>query len=726
MTNNNETPIKLKRRRCRVPTIMQMEAVECGAASLAMILAHHGRHVPLEELRIQCGVSRDGSKASNLLRAARKWGMESRGARSELEQLDDVKLPAIVFWNFNHFVVLEGFSRRGVHINDPAMGPRTVTYKEFDEAFTGVVLEFEPKPEFEPGGEKPSTIRALMSRATGLSTGLIFLILVGLALVVPGLLTPIFTKIFIDEILVKQMDSWLMPLVLGMLIASITLILLSWLEDTVLLRLRGKLSITTSSRFFWHVIRLPLSFYQQRTPGEISSRVELNEDVADTLSMELAATFIALLKVVFFLALMFFFDWVLTLVALTIAVLNVITLQLVSRVRADRSQRMLIDAGTLAGTSQSGLRGIETIKAAGAEADFFAKWAGHHARTINSEQSMAQLSIPLSVVPVLLGGINTALILGLGGMRVMDGALTIGGLIAFQALVSQFMAPVDKLVSIGGNLQEMTGNMRRLDDVTRHPTQVSPDLVPPLGEDQPTRLEGRLTIKDLTFGFSPLDPPLVDNFSLDLLPGQRVALVGPSGCGKSTIARMVAGLYEPWSGDILFDGKPRGHWHRDVLLNSLAMVDQDISLFSGTIRENLTMWDETVPHERVLQAGKDAAIHDVIASRPGGYESELDEGGGNFSGGQRQRMEIARALVSMPSLIIMDEATSALDPESERIVDRNIRRRGCSALIVAHRLSTIRDCDQIIVLDAGKVVERGTHDELMAANGPYRALVETM
>lgn len=705
---------------------MQMEAVECGAAALAMILAYHGRHVPLEELRIQCGVSRDGSKASNVVRAARTWGLEARGARWELEHIDGVKLPAVVFWNFNHFVVLEGFGRRGVYINDPAMGPRMVSYEEFDEAFTGVMLEFEPGPEFEPGGEKPSTVGALLRRATGLAPGVTFLILVGLAFVVPSLLTPIFIMVFVDEVLVGQLDSWLMPLILGMLIASISLVLLSWLEDTALLRLRGKLSIASSSRFFWHVIRLPLSFYQQRTPGEISNRVELNEDVADTLAMDLASTAIALLKVIFFLALMLFFDWLLSLVAVVIAVLNVLMLQMVSRLRADRSQRMLIDRGKLAGTSQSGLRGIETIKASGAESDFFAKWAGHHARTVNSEQNMAQLTIPLSVVPALLNGINTALILGLGGMRVMDGALTIGALIAFQALVRQFVEPVNDLVEIGSSVQEMTGNMRRLDDVMHHPTQVRPERVPPLDEDQPTRLDGRLTIKDLTFGFSPLDPPLVDRFSLDLLPGQRVALVGPSGCGKSTIARMVAGLYEPWSGDILFDGKPREHWHRDVLLNSLAMVDQDIMLFSGTIRDNLTMWDASIPHERVLQAGKDAAIHSVIASRPGGYSSKVSEGGGNFSGGQRQRMEIARALVSLPSLLIMDEATSALDTESELIVDRNIRRRGCSCLIVAHRLSTIRDCDQIIVLDAGKVVERGSHDELMAANGAYRALVETM
>ncbi|MBK1735238.1 NHLP family bacteriocin export ABC transporter peptidase/permease/ATPase subunit [Halorhodospira abdelmalekii] len=705
---------------------MQMEAVECGAAALAMILAYYGRHVPLEELRIQCGVSRDGSKASNVIRAARKWGLEARGTRRELEEIGEISLPAIVFWNFNHFVVLEGFSRRGVHINDPAMGSRLVTYEEFDEAFTGVVLEFKPGVDFQPGGERPSTLTAILKRSSGMAPGAIFLILVGLAFVVPNLLVPIFTKVFVDEILVGQLDSWLMPLLVGMVVAAVSLILLSWLESTALLRLQSKLSITSSSRFFWHVIRLPLSFYQQRTPGEISDRVALNEDVAETLVMDVATTVIALMKIGFFLALMFFFDWLLTLIAVGVAVLNVVILRLVARLRSDRSQRLLIDRGKLAGTSQSGLRGIETIKASGSESDFFAKWAGYHARTVNAEQSLARLTIPLGIVPALLNGINTALILGIGGMQVMEGALTIGALVAFQALVAQFVEPVNELVDIGSNVQEMTGSMRRLDDVMRHPTQIQPESVPLLTEEQPTRLEGRLTIRDLTYGFSPLDPPLVDGFSLDLLPGQRVALVGPSGCGKSTIARMVVGLYQPWSGEILFDGKPRGYWHRDVLLSSIAMVDQDVMLFAGTVRENLTMWDASIPEERLLQAGKDAAIHPIIASRSGGYEGYVNEGGGNFSGGQRQRLEIARALISMPSLLIMDEATSALDPESELIVDRNIRRRGCSCLIVAHRLSTIRDCDQIIVLDGGKVVERGAHDELMSANGAYRALVETM
>jgi len=726
LTTTQEMTIKPKHRRAKVPSILQMEAVECGAASLAMILAKFGRYVPLEELRIQCGVSRDGSKASNILKAARHYGLEARGGRYELEQIDSIQLPAIIFWNFNHFVVLEGFSRRGVHINDPGMGPRILPLDEFDEAFTGVVLEFDRTAEFKPGGDKPSTIAALSKRANGMAPGIAFLFLVGLAFVIPGLLTPIFTKVFIDEILVGQLDSWLMPLILGMIVASLATILLSWLEDTALLRLRSKLSITTSSRFFWHVIRLPLAFYQQRTPGEISDRVELNEAVADTLAMDLASTAIALLKVIFFFGLMWIFDWLLSLIALAIAFINIVLLQFVSRLRADRSQRLLIDRGKLAGTSQSGLRGIETVKASGSESDFFAKWAGYHAKTINSERRLSQLNIPLGVTPALLNGINTALILGIGGMRVMDGVLTIGALIAFQALVSQFVEPVNELVDVGGNLQEMSGNMRRLDDVMRHPTQLKSEFVPPLDPNQPTRLQGRLTIKNLTFGFSPLDPPLVDNFTLELQPGERVALVGPSGCGKSTIAKLVAGLYEPWSGEILFDDQPREYWHRDVLLSSLAMVDQDIMLFSGTIRDNLTLWDASIPQERVLQAGKDAAIHSVIASRPGGYESEVDEGGQNFSGGQRQRIEIARALVSLPSILIMDEATSALDSESELIVDQNVRRRGCSCLIVAHRLSTIRDCDQIIVLDAGKVVERGNHDELMALNGAYRALVETM
>ncbi|WP_223907367.1 NHLP family bacteriocin export ABC transporter peptidase/permease/ATPase subunit [Rhodoferax lithotrophicus] len=713
-------------RRVRTPTILQMEAVECGAAALAIVMAYHGKYVTLEELRESCGVSRDGSKASNVVKAARTYGFTAKGYRKEPGDLKTMTLPVIVFWNFNHFLVVEGFQKGRVFLNDPASGPRTVTEDEFDQSFTGVVLTIEPGSDFQPSGQARSMLASLRSRLPLSEPALTYLILAGLALVIPGLVLPVFTKTFIDEYLIGRMDSWIKPVLLGMLFTAIVRGVLTWLQSYYLTRFQTKLALSTSSKFLWHVLRLPVLFYSQRSPGDISSRVGINNRVAELLTGDLATTVLNVVMVIFYAALMLSYDLVLTLVGVAIAALNILFLRLMTRKTVDITQKLANDSGKLLGTSMNGLQMMESIKASGMEADFFTKWSGYQTKVMNGQQRAGSVGVAMMTVPPLLTALNTTLILSLGGLRVMDGALTMGMLVAFQSLMASFIDPINQLVSMGKKIQEVQGDMNRLDDVLQYRSDPRLDTTaqPPTSGQAPAgQLEGHVELRNVTFGYSKLEAPLIENFNLVLKPGERVALVGSSGCGKSTISKLVAGLHEPWSGEILFDGKPRNAVDRQVLLQSLAMVSQEITLFEGSLRDNLSMWDTTLPEAQVVQAAKDACIHEAIATRDGGYDSMVQEGGGNFSGGQKQRVEIARALAINPRILVLDEATSALDPITEMQVDDHLRRRGCTCLIVAHRLSTIRDCDEIIVLDKGKVVQRGSHEDMRDTDGLYATLM---
>ncbi|WP_373530006.1 NHLP family bacteriocin export ABC transporter peptidase/permease/ATPase subunit [Nostoc sp.] len=732
--------LKNSGKRVKTPTLLQMEAVECGAAALGIILGYYGLVVPLPELRGECGVSRDGSKASNVLKAARSYGLLAKGFKKELDQLPDLSPPYIVFWNFNHFLVVEGFSSAWVYINDPGTGPRKVSRQEFDEGYTGVVLVMEPGVEFEKGGRKPSLILSLWSRLKSATGVLIYCLLAGFLLTLVGLAVPVFSQVFVDEILVQGRQHWLRPLLLAMAIAAVLQGVLTLLRLRYLRRLKVKLSVGMSSRFLWHILRLPVSFYAQRFAGEISNRTSLNDQVADVLSGRLATTVIDVVMVIFYALVMLQYDWVLTLVVASFATVNVLTLQWISRQRVDANQRLIQEYGKAAGASIAALQSIETLKASGLESDFFSRWSGYYTKAINSQQELGVTNQTFSILPTLLSSLSSMALLVVGGLRVMDGHLSIGMLIAFQGLMQSFLLPVNNLVNFGSTLQEMEGNLIRLDDVLDNPIDGAGELgswgAGVAGEEKISlssssdssplpRLQGYVELENITFGYSRLDPPLIENFNLSAKPGHRVALVGGSGSGKSTIAKLVSGLYEPWDGEIHFDGKPKKQILQSILTNSIALVEQDILMFGGTVRDNLTLWDTTVPDKNLVRASKDAAIDDVIFSISGGFDAELIEGAANLSGGQRQRLEIARALVNNPSILIMDEATSALDSETEKIIDQNLRRRGCTCLIVAHRLSTIRDCDEIIVLEHGKVVQRGTHEELWQVEGVYSRLISS-
>lgn len=707
------------------PTLLQMEAVECGAAALGVIFRYHHLWIPLEQLRLECAVGRDGSKASNLLKAARRYGMEGQGIRCELDALLKMKPPAILYWNFNHFLVYEGVTEGKVYLNDPATGPRRVALEELEASFTGVVLTIRPGPSFAPGGEKPSLAAALRRRVSGFEIGLSFAFLTGLLLIIPNIVNPSFNRVFIDEYLIGDKTDILRPLLSTMGVSILFMLILVAVQRHFLLRLETKLALTTSAKFFTHVIRLPMEFFSQRYAGEIGSRVLINDKVAKVLSDKMVTTALDLMALLFFALVMLQYDVWLTLACVSFAMLNLVGVKVVQRPRVDASFRLLQERGKLMGTSMNGVQMIETLKATGGENEFFSRWGGYQAKTIQAEQEMDFYGQSLSAVPPFTKALITATILGLGGWRVMDGHLTIGLLVAFQSLMDGFTKPITSFVTFGNVLQETGSDLNRLDDVLRYEIDSSYRQEQSVDTrfNATIKLSGQLDVRNLTFGFNPLAPPLIENLSFSIRPGHRVALVGGSGSGKSTVSKIVAGLFKPWSGEILLDGVPRGKIPPRLLHNSIAMVDQDIFMFEGTVRDNLTMWDIGIPDFHITLACKDAAIADVVAARQGGLSSQVSEGGVNFSGGQRQRLEIARSLVNSPSLLILDEATSALDPSTEGIIDQNLRRRGCSCLIVAHRLSTIRDCDEIIVLEYGKVVERGTHESMKNNGGPYSKLI---
>ncbi|OKK22570.1 ABC transporter [Streptomyces sp. CB00455] len=705
--------------------MLQMEAVECGAAALAMILAHHGRRVPLEELRIACGVSRDGSRAGNLLKAARGYGLTAKGMQMDLAALAEVRAPAVLFWEFNHYVVYDGTGRRlgrkGVYVNDPAKGRRFVPMEEFDTSFTGVVLTFEPGPAFRRGGRRPGVLRAVPGRLRGTAGTTAVAVVSSLLLVAVGASVPALSRTYIDMFLIGRQTSLLGVLFASMAVALVLTATLTALQQANLLRGRIISSTLGSARFLRHLLRLPVSFYAQRNPADLVQRLQSNDAVAETLARDLTAAGVDAVVIVLYAVLLWTYDPQLTLVGVAVALLNVAAMRIVIHLRATGTQMLRAENARLTNTSYSGLQLIETMKATGGENGFFRRWAGQHAVTLDVQQRLGVPSAWLAIVAPTLAALNSALILMIGGLRAVEGHLTVGLLVAFQALVTSFTAPVSRLGGVAGRIQDFAADVARLGDVENFPADPVYARPEPAGGTR--RLKGHLELDGVTFGYSPLDAPLLKDFSLSVGPGQQVALVGGSGSGKSTVSRLISGLYTPWAGTIRVDGMRLADIPRGVLAASVSFVDQDVFLFEGTVRDNVTLWDPSVPDEAVTAALEDAAVLDVVARRPGGIHSRVEQDGRNFSGGQRQRLEIARALVRRPGVMVLDEVTSALDAATEQVIIDNLRRRGCACVVIAHRLSTVRDSDEILVLDRGAVVERGRHEQLVAAQGRYAALV---
>ena len=724
MENNKKVKIKrpLTKGVAKVPVVMQMEALECGAASLAMICAYYNKWIPLEQIRVDCGVSRDGANAKNLLVAARSYGFTAKGYRYEPDDLKKHgKFPCIIHWNFNHFVVLDGFKGKKAVINDPAKGTYTVSMETFDKSFTGICLMFEPNENFVPSGKRKSVLSFAVKRLNGAKVAVVFVVFTTLISALIGVITPAFSRIFMDRLLTHESPDWFYPFLIALSAMSALQLVISALETYYSNRINGKLATVGSSTFLWKVLHLPMEFFSQRLAGDIQGRQGSNAGIANSVVNTFAPLALNAIMMVFYLVVMIRYSWILTLVGLSSLVINAWMSRIISQKRINITRVSMRDAGKLAGATVAGVEMIETIKASGAENGFFERWAGYQASVNAQKVKYAKINQYLGIIPSAVSTITGIVVLTLGVWFAMEGTFTVGMIMAFQGVLSSFSAPAATFISAGQTIQEMRTQMERVEDVMEY--REDDCYKTEVKEENFSKLKGTIELKNVTFGYSRLSEPVIRDFSLTVKPGQRVALVGTSGCGKSTISKLVSGLYQPWSGEILYDGKHLSEIDRDVFTGSLAVVDQEITLFEGTIAENIKMWDTSIEDFEMILAARDAQLHEEIMRRDGGFNYRIAEGGKDFSGGQRQRLEIARVLAQDPSIIILDEATSALDAKTEYDLVKAVKDRGITCIVVAHRLSTIRDCDEIIVLDHGVAVERGTHEELYAKGGKYTQLV---
>lgn len=724
MENNKKVKIKrpLTKGVAKVPVVMQMEALECGAASLAMICAYYNKWIPLEQIRVDCGVSRDGANAKNLLVAARSYGFTAKGYRYEPDDLKkNGKFPCIIHWNFNHFVVLDGFKGKKAVINDPAKGNYTVSMETFDKSFTGICLMFEPNENFVPSGKRKSVLSFAVKRLSGAKVAVVFVVFTTLISALIGVITPAFSRIFMDRLLTHESPDWFYPFLIALSAMSALQLVISALETYYSNRINGKLATVGSSTFLWKVLHLPMEFFSQRLAGDIQGRQGSNAGIANSVVNTFAPLALNAIMMVFYLVVMIRYSWILTLVGLSSLVINAWMSSIISKKRVNITRVSMRDAGKLAGATVAGVEMIETIKASGAENGFFERWAGYQASVNAQKVKYAKINQYLGMIPSVVSTITGIVVLTLGVWFAMEGTFTVGMIMAFQGVLSSFSAPATTFISAGQTIQEMRTQMERVEDVMEY--REDDCYKTEVKEENFSKLKGTIELKNVTFGYSRLSEPVIRDFSLTVKPGQRVALVGTSGCGKSTISKLVSGLYQPWSGEILYDGKHLSEIDRDVFTGSLAVVDQEITLFEGTIAENIKMWDTSIEDFEMILAARDAQLHEEIMRRDGGFNYRIAEGGKDFSGGQRQRLEIARVLAQDPSIIILDEATSALDAKTEYDLVKAVKDRGITCIVVAHRLSTIRDCDEIIVLDHGVAVERGTHEELYAKGGKYTQLV---
>lgn len=707
----------------KVPVIMQLEALECGAACLAMVMAYYGKWVPLEQVRLDCGVSRDGSKAKNIYLAAQHHGFDVKAFRKSPANIRaEGQYPCIIHWNMNHFVVLNGFKGKWVYLNDPARGAVRVSWEEFDNSFTGVTIIPVPSESFEPCGKPKSTIGFARRRLTGAGAAIVFVMLSTAISYLFGIANSVTSRIFMDRLLTGKNPDWLYPFIWFMVLLAATQLLVAWVQAIYSLKINGKMAVIGSTTYMWKVLHLPMEFFSQRLVGDIQSRSAMNAAIAGTLVNTFAPLLLNTAMMVFYLVLMLGQSPMLTLVGLTTLAINAVVSRVISSKRMDIARVQMRDAGKMEATAVSGISMIETIKASGAENGFFQKWAGYQASTNAQVVKAAKTNQYLGMVPTFLSTLANYTVLVLGVGMTMHGQFTLGAVMMFQGFLGSFMTPAMTLVGAGQTIQEMRTQMDRVEDVMEYPSDANV-IEQAIEGAELVKLRGNVELRNVTFGYSRLETPLISDFSLSIKAGERIALVGSSGCGKSTMSKLISGLYQPWGGEILFDGKPRSAYPREVMVGSLAVVDQDIILFEDTIANNIKMWDTSIQDFEMILAARDARLHDDIVALPGAYEHRLTSGGRNLSGGQRQRMEIARVLAQDPTIIILDEATSALDARTEYEVVNAIQERGITCIVIAHRLSTVRDCDKILVLDHGRVVEQGTHSELMSIGGTYAELV---
>ena len=708
----------------KVPVIMQMEALECGAACLAMILAYYQKWIPLEQVRLDCGVSRDGSNMKNVFLAGQHYGLDAHGYRMEPEGLkENGTFPCIIHWEFNHFVVLDGFKNGKAVLNDPARGVVQIPMEQFDESFTGLVLTFEPGEGFVPSGKRRSTLEFARKRLTGAAPAVVFVVLTSMITYLFGVINPVLSRIFFDRLLTGKAPSWVYPFLMVMVGLAVFQLIVQWAQIVYNLKINGKMAIEGNAGYMWKILRLPMDFFSQRMTGDIMQRQGTNASIASTLVQTVAPLALNTIMMIFYLIVMLRYSVLLTLVGVASLAINLFVARYLAEKRVNLTRVQMRDMGKLASATMAGISLTETIRAAGAEAGFFRRWSGYQASVNTQQVKFDTLSARVGLIPGFISAASGYVVLFLGVILAMNNQFTMGMIVTFQGLLTAFMGPAMTLVDAGQTIQEMRTEMERVEDVMNYPDDPALTNGADSGETTFAKLKGEVELKHVTFGYSRLGEPTVTDFSMHLKPGSRVAIVGASGCGKSTVSKLITRLYQPWAGEILFDGRPANTIPWSVFTGSVAMVDQEIVLFEDTIANNIRMWDDSIEDFEVILAARDAQIHDDILQRPGGYQGRLIENGRDLSGGQRQRLEIARVLAQDPSIVILDEATSALDAKTEYELVKAVKDRGITCIVVAHRLSTIRDCDEIIVLEKGHIVERGTHDELYAKGGIYTELV---
>lgn len=713
---------RLHLKRQRVPVLRQMTAVECGAASLAMILSYHGRKTSVSEMRERCGVGRDGLSALSIVRTARSYGLRVRAITLQENDFRFVSLPAIVHWGFNHFLVVERWTSHHVDLVDPAIGRRRVTAEEFDNSFTGVVLTFEAGVNFDRGAAKRHVNLAhyALNYAKLAPFSLLQILGASLLLQLFGLVVPALTALVVDTIVPDKLQGALALLAFGLLILFVAQLTTMLLRSTVLLYLQTKVDTQMMLGFFEQLLTLPVRFFQQRSSGDLLARLSSNTIVRDTISNQLVSSVLDGAFVLVYLIILFAVSPLFGFLVVLLGGLQIVLLTITTRAVRELAARELVAQGKSQGYATEALVGMVTLKASGAEHRALQRWSNLFFDQMNASVRRTYVSSVINTVLTTFQTFSPVLLLVFGTYLALNGSLQIGTMLALVSLATAFLTPLSSLVTTGQKLQLVHSHLERIADVME--AEPEQDL---LRVRESPRLQGAISLDQVSFQYDPHSAPILNDISISITSGQKVAIVGRSGSGKTTLGNLLLGLSLPTSGEIFYDGIPLRTLDYQMVRSQFGVVTQASSIFSGSIRENISLNNPEMDMESVIRAARAAAIHDDIMGMPMEYETMVSEGGSALSGGQRQRLALARALANKPVLMLLDEATSALDVITERLVEQNLRELACTQIIIAHRLSTIRNADLILVLDGGKIVERGTHQELLAREGYYAGLIQS-